>query len=142
MFVSFVIGLTIKYIYVIAFECIDFWPKPSLIWSTWEKNFITKLTLFCISMLRISSLLYALSIFHYYSKVHLVLSSAQPSHQSRQYLTNVQSCYRWFGRETIHPTQKFTSMNVLPVCLPKVVISKNHSSRNEISYNFQPGLDF
>ena len=34
--------------------------------------------------------------------------------QSCQYLTNVQWCYRQFGRETIHPTQKFTSMNLLP----------------------------
>ena len=25
----------------------------------------------------------------------------------------VQCCYRWFGCETIHPTQKFTSMNLL-----------------------------
>ena len=25
----------------------------------------------------------------------------------------VESCYRRFGRETIHPTQKFTSMNLL-----------------------------
>ena len=34
-------------------------------------------------------------------------------HQSHQYLTNVQSWNRWFGRQTIHPTQKFTSMNLL-----------------------------
>jgi hypothetical protein len=32
---------------------------------------------------------------------------------SHQYLTNVQSCNRRFGRQTIHPTQKFTSMNLL-----------------------------
>ena len=32
---------------------------------------------------------------------------------SHQYLTNVQCCYRRFGRETIHPTQKFTPMNLL-----------------------------
>ena len=32
---------------------------------------------------------------------------------SHQYLTNVQSWYRQFGRETIHSTQKFTSMDLL-----------------------------
>ena len=34
-------------------------------------------------------------------------------HLFHQYLTNVQSYYRQFGPETIHPTQKFTSMNLL-----------------------------
>ena len=37
-------------------------------------------------------------------------SGASPSHQ---YLTNVQSWNIRFGHQTIHPTQKFTSMNVL-----------------------------
>ena len=32
---------------------------------------------------------------------------------SHQYLTNVQSWNRLFGGETIHPTQKFTWMNLL-----------------------------
>ena len=32
---------------------------------------------------------------------------------SHQYLTNVQSCNRQIGRETIQPTKKFTSMNLL-----------------------------
>ena len=44
-------------------------------------------------------------------QIHLCTSARQ----SRQYLTNVQWCYRQFGRETIHPTQKFTSMNLLPM---------------------------
>ena len=34
---------------------------------------------------------------------------------SHQYLTNVQSCYRRFGRETIHPTKKFILMNLLQI---------------------------
>ena len=32
---------------------------------------------------------------------------------SHQYLTNVQCCYKRFGHQTIHPTQKFASMNLL-----------------------------
>ena len=39
-----------------------------------------------------------------YKSLHLAL---------HQYLTNVQCCYRRFGCETIHPTQNFTSMNLL-----------------------------
>ena len=35
--------------------------------------------------------------------------------QYKAYLINVQCCYRWFGCETIHPTQDFTSMNLFLV---------------------------
>ena len=43
---------------------------------------------------------------------HLVLCT-YVTYASHQYLTNVQCCYRRFGSETSHPTQKFTSMNLL-----------------------------
>ena len=34
----------------------------------------------------------------------------------------VKRCYRWFGCETIHPTQKFTSMNLLPMpCMGMII---------------------
>ena len=42
---------------------------------------------------------------------------------SHQYLTNVQSCYRRFSRQTIHPTQKFTSMNLLRDMIGSIKVS-------------------
>ena len=56
---------------------------------------------------------------------------------SHQYLTNVQPCYRQFGCQTIHPTQKFTSMNLLQI---NDNIKKNQSpfsEKNEAIFSFK-----